>query len=232
MNSDNCKNVKKDDDLVFVPLNIKEPFSQSNSSWIPAINFDKSNVTNLTNNFFVGLPPVMGNNCDLKLPEPTLVPKPLTPYPKVSDELSSELNTYDKPFQPPMNKIGESDLQYPSEISEDELYSYNEIEQIKRFDDEIESNPIHLEILRNFDFSMEDINLSDKRGSKESAVDTIFDSIQKNNNGVLSALRAYGIPYPIACLIIKRIIKLTLQSMPDSHCKCDKDCSCKKHKRR
>lgn len=231
MNSDKNKNVKKDDDLIFVPLNIKEPFSQCNSSWTPAINFDKSNVNNLTNNFFIGLPPVIGSNCDLKLPEPTLIPKPLTPYPKVSDELNSELNTYDKPLQPSMEKIGESDLKYPSEISEEELYSYNEIEQVKRFDEEIESNPPHLELLRSFDFSMDEVN-NNIRGSHDSTVDTIYENILKSNNGVLSALKAYRIPYPIATLIIKRIIKLTLQNLPDSHCKCDKDCNCKKNKRR
>ena len=46
---------------------------------------------------------------------------------------------------------------------------------------------------------------------KESEVDKIFKKIEDNNSVVLATMKAYRIPYPIAKLLIKNIIKLTLE---------------------
>ena len=68
-----------------------------------------------------------------------------------------------------------------------------------------------LDILRNFSF--DDIQLSDnfRNNNKENYIDEIFKKIEDNNSVVLATMKAYRIPYPIAKLLIKNIIKLTLE---------------------
>lgn len=50
----NKLNREKDDDLKFIPLNIKEPFLEKDSSWLPMINMDSPNINGMANNFMVG----------------------------------------------------------------------------------------------------------------------------------------------------------------------------------
>ena len=101
-----------------------------------------------------------------------------------------------------------SQLEYPSEVNSEDLYSYNK----PRLNDNYDTNLINpLDILRNFSF--EDIQLSDgcRGDSKEDDVEEIFKKIEENNSVVLATMKAYRIPYPIAKLLIKNIIKLTLE---------------------
>ncbi|WP_195429379.1 hypothetical protein [Clostridium sp. D46t1_190503_E9] len=44
----------EDDDLKFIPLNIKEPFSEKDSSWFPIVNMNSPNISHMTNNFILG----------------------------------------------------------------------------------------------------------------------------------------------------------------------------------
>lgn len=101
-----------------------------------------------------------------------------------------------------------SDLEYPSELNSGDLYSYNKPRLNENYDLDL-INPV--DILRNF--ISEDIELSDdcRDDSKENYVDAIFKKIEDNNSMVLATMKAYRIPYPIAKLLIKNIIKLTLE---------------------
>lgn len=77
--------------------------------------------------------------------------------------------------------------------------------------------PMPSEVLMNFDLDLdEDIDL--ERNCCENNIDSIYDSIVKNNPGIFSALSTYRIPSPIAKIIIRRVIKLTL-----SYCEKDGD---------
>ena len=42
-------------------------------------------------------------------------------------------------------------------------------------------------------------------------IDDIFECIKTDNSAILSTLKAYRMPLPIASLIIKKIIKITLE---------------------
>lgn len=50
----NKSNKEENEDLKFIPLNIKEPFIEEDSNWIPMINMNYPNVNNMTNNFMFG----------------------------------------------------------------------------------------------------------------------------------------------------------------------------------
>lgn len=65
------------------------------------------------------------------------------------------------------------------------------------------------EILRNsyFDFNDETDLIRD---CSDSNIDNVFKSIEDANPGTLTLMEAYNIPYPIAKLIGRRFIKLTL----------------------
>lgn len=61
MNSNNNSEQKRDDDLIFTPLNIKEPFKPNNSLFLSPLNTDGLYLSNNSNNIFVGYPPSMLN---------------------------------------------------------------------------------------------------------------------------------------------------------------------------
>ncbi|MGL5380899.1 hypothetical protein [Clostridium sp.] len=152
---------------------------------------------------------------------------PSTSDKETSGSKKAPKNTYDK-NNPSTNdtnaNIGDIDLLYPSENPSDELYSYNESNGspskcIPRTDlddskDIIIDDPIltHMQLLRDYDFSYEELDVFTDRSDKcKNEVDDVFNKLVTESPGILAALKAYKVPYPISMLIIKKIIKLTLK---------------------
>lgn len=70
--------------------------------------------------------------------------------------------------------------------------------------------PLPSEVLRNFDLDLdEEIDLDENRA--DSDVNRIFSEIELNNPALISIFSDYQVPSPIAKLITKRIVKLSLQ---------------------
>ena len=67
MYSENSNGKQEDNDLKFVPLNIREPFKNKDSSWYPSIDTSASNLSNISNNFIMGLSvPVDNSNLEVR----------------------------------------------------------------------------------------------------------------------------------------------------------------------
>ena len=108
------------------------------------------------------------------------------------------------------NNNSNINLEHPSEIDENLLYSYNEPKVNERYlDDSVNV----LDILKNFDISL-DFSSSESRKNSctEDEVNEVFSLIEKENPGILATMKAYRIPYPIAKLLIKKIIKISLDN--------------------
>lgn len=206
MNSKKNSTVDSNDDLNFIPLDLSEPFKSKDSSWVPFINIDAETET-MTNNFFIGLPNLQTNNGFTPLP--SINTTPILPYPSTVPIIStsgpnSSLNI---PPKNTNNIIDENEL-YPSETLEDELYSYNT--NTPR-DNSFENELLHLDILREFDLSIGSDIINSTRGIND--IDRIFNNIKENDGGLLGALKAYNIPYPIASSIIKKTIKSAITNL-------------------
>lgn len=195
---------QQDNDLKFAPLSIQEPLKLNNFA-PPSIN--GSSPTGGIG--FMCFPTPLVNFSGQTVNKPAATESaPLTPYP-------SNIPTLDKTeITPPssnnLNNIptNSSDLEFPSEVNSDDLYSYNK----PRLNDNYIDNSVNpLDILRNI--VLEDTIVSDDfRGSySQNDIDDIFKKIEDNNSVVLATMKAYRIPYPIAKLLIKNIIKLTLE---------------------
>lgn len=65
MKSNNNSEQKRDDDLIFTPLNIKEPFKPNNSLFLSPLNTDELYFSNSRNNIFAGYPPYMLNEYNI-----------------------------------------------------------------------------------------------------------------------------------------------------------------------
>ena len=204
---------KKDNDLTFAPMNIQDALKPAN---FPTPNISGGPMSNGTMYMCFPAPSInMMNPAMNNENKPSTVP--LTPYPSnipdieqtqtlPSTNTNNSNNTTNK--VPSSFPTESSNLEYPSEVNSEELYSYNK----PRLNDNYDKNSVNpLDIVRNF--TLEDISLSnDYRGdNKESEVDKIFKKIEDNNSVVLATMKAYRIPYPIAKLLIKNIIKLTLE---------------------
>lgn len=71
------------------------------------------------------------------------------------------------------------------------------------------STPTPSEVLRSFDLDLDETT-DLQRNYSNTDVDRIFSRIERRNPGIFATFSSYRIPYPIARVIIKRIIKLSL----------------------
>ena len=204
------------DDLKFTPLDINPSLNIGNeklNSITPPNTLDGISINSDCNNIYIGFPPL------------GLTSSKYTPLMTNSSLLNSTLNSNNTTgYYPPMpypNNIPSMDTsnttsitssnenalnnEFPSEPSSNDLFSYNttDFRNISYYLPLI--NP--LDILRNFNLSLYD-DSRDSASNKE--IDEIFESIKTNNSHIFSTQKAYRIPLPIASLIIKKIIKITL----------------------
>ncbi len=204
----------RDNDLNFIPLNIDSSLAPNSTKFPLQFNVDGISVTKTLGTISMGFPNLNINPTPLPLTtNPITELAPLTPYPKNIPTIDSNtsFNNTNNQFNNNVNKnnIG-SELEYPTEQDDNFLHSYNESKVNERYLDE--SINI-LDILRNFDMTL-DFSSSESRKNNctEDDVNEVFSLIEKDNPGILATMKAYRIPYPIAKLLIKKIIKISLDN--------------------
>ena len=204
----------RDNDLNFIPLNIDSSLAPNSTKFPLQFNVDGISVTKTLGTISIGFPNLNINPTPLPLTtNPITELAPLTPYPKNIPTIDSNtsFNNTNNQFNNNVNKnnIG-SELEYPTEQDDNFLHSYNESKVNERYLDE--SINI-LDILRNFDMTL-DFSSSESRKNNctEDDVNEVFSLIEKDNPGILATMKAYRIPYPIAKLLIKKIIKISLDN--------------------
>ncbi|GAB6167760.1 hypothetical protein JCM1393_02200 [Clostridium carnis] len=215
------KNLAIDDDLKFIPLNIKEPFSSKDSNWLPFINLNCQSTTNMTNNFIADFAtPMLYENLNkglVNIPDLEVIPLPNNVTNNTSNKNEPNLNMNNKNVTTPNQSSENYTLEYPSETISEELYSYNSnlpnCHTTQTRDNEFFQEPLHMNLLRNFDFILDEFD--DLRGCCPNKIDKIFRDIEENHSFIIGTLKAYKIPYPIICLLIKKIIKFTLNYSED-----------------
>ena len=111
----NLNRQEDDDDLKFIPLNIKEPFLDKDSSWFPMIDTALPTFCDLPNSFVLGFSSSVDNS---NLEGNSL---------KTLDFIqNSNLNVPNTGNNQAINEFNNSfNLEYPSETLSEELYSYN-----------------------------------------------------------------------------------------------------------
>ena len=214
-----------DDDLNFIPLNIDSSLAPNSTKFPLQFNIDGISVTKTLGTISLGFPNLNINPTPVPLTtNPMTELAPLTPYHKNIPTLDSSTslnknsnnttNTNDynnNNYMNPNNYNNTNiDLEYPTEQDDSFLYSYNEPKVNERYlDDSVNI----LDILRSFDISL-DFSSSESRKNNctEAEVDEVFALIEKDNPGILATMKAYRIPYPIAKLLIKKIIKISLDN--------------------
>ncbi len=268
----NNRNVKsEDDDLKFIPLNVREPFIDKDSSWFPVIDLNLPSFSNIPQGFVLGftaqtdnsnlvgtrlktLDYVQSNNLNVKDTENPIEKKQFEEdfnlyYP--SETLGEELPSYNKEdkckkinaSEESTNKNNISNISKNPQVqgmnqgmNNSEMQGINnleaqginnpktqEMDNINNQGTKIQdmnmknssgdlAEPIHMKLLRNLDF--ESYLDTEYRGDEESKIkdiDRIFNII-KDDKSIVDTLKAYNLPKPIYDLIIKKIIKLTLEN--------------------
>ena len=217
-----------DDDLNFIPLNIDSSLAPNSTKFPLQFNIDGISVTKTLGTISLGFPNLNINPTPVPLTtNPMTELAPLTPYPKNIPTLDSSTslnknsnnttntndynNNNNNNYMNPNNYNNTNiDLEYPTEQDDSFLYSYNEPKVNERYlDDSVNI----LDILRSFDISL-DFSSSESRKNNctEAEVDEVFALIEKDNPGILATMKAYRIPYPITKLLIKKIIKISLDN--------------------
>ena len=215
------KNNKDNDDLNFIPLNIDSTLSPDGSKFPLLLNYDEISLSGMYGGMSLGFSNLNATPIPLDLVgSTTSVIAPLTPYPKNIPTINDDNTPYTPKTKQPNNNNNNNNaknqnnnsnyLEYPAESDDDFLHSYNEPSLNERYLD----NPVNaVDILRNFDLSLDYISTdSRKNNCTEEDVNKIFDIIESDHSGILATMKAYRVPYPIAKLLIKKIIKISLDN--------------------
>jgi hypothetical protein len=183
-------------DIKFIPLDVNNNFVDAESPWFPSVNIDGAGFNNsITNNILYDFA------------------NPITNVKKEKDFYENIDYTGSK--QSTLNEM-ESVPEYPMEIYKDEAYPSCQL---------IQDEPIHIKILREYDFSKDDYkddnilrgNKSKNKGKhkEKSEIEDIFKMILDKDESIMKVLKLYNIPYPMASLLIKKVIALTLKYEDD-----------------
>lgn len=208
-----------DDDLNFIPLNIESALSPNSTKFPLIYNMDGISISQNYGAISLGFPNLNINPSPIPLNN-TSNPEmaPLMPYPKNISNMESNNDNYtmnesdnNNANTPSFNTPSDSEqLEYPTELNDDFLYSYNEPKINDRY---LENSVNVLDILRNFDLSLDYYSSESRKNTyTENEINEIFSFIEKDNSGILAAMKAYRVPYPIAKLLIKKIIKISLDN--------------------
>lgn len=212
-------NKSRADNMNFVPFNGNNPANTTISSWnnmliagwIPVFLFNNNlNIATPLNNIMGNLPNnLMGNlsnNVMGNLPN------------NIMGNLPNNLEN--NPANQNINN-NLSNNNYPDQTMNTTLFSYNKPTSVSvsaKRNNEVPSlvnNDITLlQALREFDLDLdEDVDLvrnSSENMSDNADIEKIFKTIEESNPGTFSLLQAYTVPYPVVKLLIRRVIKLTL----------------------
>lgn len=215
----NNEKYNNDDDLTFIPLNIDSSLAPNSTKFPLQFDIEGISLTKTLGTISLGFPNLNINPTPVPLTtNPMVELAPLTPYPKNIPTMDSNTSLNKKSNNTnnqsnnntTINNSNTTGLEYPSELDDSFLYSYNEEKVNERY---IDDSVNILEILRNFDISLDfSSSESRKNNSTEDEVNEIFSLIEKDNPGILATMKAYRIPYPITKLLIKKIIKISLDN--------------------
>lgn len=205
------------DDLKFIPLNIDSSLSPSSSKFPMFCNLDQLSFSGILSSISLELPDLNATPIPLDTVNSiSSVMAPLMPYPKNISDLNNSNSIYNN-INTKINTSKEQnynnksfELEYPDELNTDLLHSYNE-QTIKSR--QLDNYVNAVDILRNFDLSLNySIDEYRKNNCTENEVNDIFTKIENDHSGILSTMKAYRIPYPIAKILIKKIIKISLDN--------------------
>lgn len=215
----NNEKYNNDDDLTFIPLNIDSSLAPNSTKFPLQFDIEGISLTKTLGTISLGFPNLNINPTPVPLTtNPMVELAPLTPYPKNIPTMDSNTSLNKKSNNTnnqsnnntTINNSNTTGLEYPSELDDSFLYSYNEEKVNERY---IDDSVNILEVLRNFDISLDfSSSESRKNNSTEDEVNEIFSLIEKDNPGILATMKAYRIPYPITKLLIKKIIKISLDN--------------------
>ncbi len=147
----------------------------------------------------------------------------------VADKYMSQVGHKSFKFIPPQFNMGSFRVNddvdnnnvlnlFPSETAELQMYCYynqlngcNNMENnvTRNYEETIESEitvniPSPMQLLRKYSYELDDEN-------QRSEVESIYSNIEKNHHNVIDSLIEYKIPVPIAKVITKKIVKLSLE---------------------
>lgn len=212
MNSkkDNTEN-HNNDDLNFIPLDIDSSLAPNSTKFPLQFDIEGISITKTLGTISLGFPNLNINPTPMPLNENPIVElAPLTPYPKNIPTIDSATSLNQSNEATNINVKSNTSVEYQSEVDDSILYSYNEPKVNERY---IDDSVNILDILRNFDISLDFSSYgSRKNNCSEDEVNKILSLIEKDNPGILATMKAYRIPYPITKLLIKKIIKISLDN--------------------
>lgn len=191
-------NINDNKDLEFIPFDTKDNVFNREANWFPVIRLNTTAVDTITNQFITGFSnPVNECRIDNEI---------------FNDVIYSDIEEYKPSENQPYKK---ANLEMQSEKRKNQNNSSKKSkgkssDKNRKVENEGNFNePKHMKILRegNFEF-LEGYS----RSEKVSLAEDIYRIIEVNNKEIFDIFSDYEVPKPIMDVVIKKIIKITLDN--------------------
>lgn len=180
----NNRNITDEDDIKLVPFNTSRPTPPNNQSPFSMSTTGWIPVYFFNNPAFNNMGPGIGDNMANPLPINGFANFPNLP----------NMN---------MNKPDNTDTTNSTSTSE-KFYPYSPL-----INPDNRELPNIIQLLSDFDLDLdEDVDLV--RNCSDKSIDKIYEKIEKNHPEIFALVKAYNIPCPIFKLLIRRVIKISM----------------------
>ena len=217
-------NIDENKDLEFIPFETKDNIFNSDANWFPVIRLNTATIDTITNQFITGFSnPITKSTLDREKFNNIIEDEEYT-YNEVEDAYKEE-ETY-KIEEPKINKVMK--FEGPSEkrimentIENKKINKSNKhskkgkgktIEKNRKEEkdkEKIFSEPPHMKVLRDYNLLYLE---EESRLETLSLSENIYKDMMEEIQEIFDVLKTYEIPQPIIDIIIKKIIRITLDN--------------------
>lgn len=212
------ENINENKDLEFIPFDTKDNIFNSDANWFPVIRLNTATVDTITNQFITGFSnPITRSTIDREKFNNIVYNKD-DKYKKeqsedekvesfnILDNLENvEIQSEKRKIENNLDNKNVNNSNKSSKKSKGKSYDKNRKEEKDgRFNE-----PPHMKILREYNLLYLE---EESRLETVSLTDDIYKEMMEENQEILDVLKAYEIPKPIVDIIVKKIIRITLDN--------------------
>lgn len=210
-------NIDENKDLEFIPFETKDNIFNSDANWFPVIRLNTATIDTITNQFITGFSnPITKSTLDREkfnniIEDEEYVYKEEETY-KIEEPKINKVVKFEGPSE---KRIMENTIEN-KKINKSNKHSKKtkgkNVEKNRKEEKEKEkifSEPPHMKVLRDYNLLYLE---EESRLETLSLSENIYKDMMEENQEIFDVLKTYEIPQPIIDIIIKKIIRITLDN--------------------
>lgn len=212
-------NIDENKDLEFIPFETKDNIFNSDANWFPVIRLNTATIDTITNQFITGFSnPITKSTLDrekfnniIENEEYAYNEEEIYKYeePKNDKVAKFEGPSEKRKMENTLENRKTNKSNKHSKKAKGKSIEKNRKEEKEKEKEKIFSEPPHLKVLRDYNLLYLE---EESRLETLSLSENIYRDMMEENQEIFDVLKAYEIPQPIIDIIVKKIIRITLDN--------------------